>query len=382
MKRICEVCKGNANKPVHSQKFLLPGFRKIFTYDVVSCEKCGFVFADNTPSQKEYDQYYKFSSKYTYHHQLPAGLKIIYKDIYETVSRYINGRNTRILDVGCGIGSLLHEFKNHGYNDIMGLEPSLECCKIAKEIYGINAVPGSTSNFKTNKKFDLVMMTGVLEHVREFDQLIPPILPRLTDNGLLMILVPDAGHFNMNPKCPFDEFSFEHINYFTDKSLANLMARHGLRKIFSKTVKAEFYDSKNLITFFGKGAVNRKNLKDSKGLSRIKRYVASSIKKLQKVKEKITPLLHEKGKIAVWGAGSLTYRLLASTPLLKVNIRCFIDSNTSLQGQKINSIEITSPDILHKYRFDVIFIASYIYGKEIGRTLKTKFKYTGKIIRI
>jgi SAM-dependent methyltransferase len=238
MIRKCAVCGSLAKDKIHIQKHLLPGKRSIVTYDVVGCKKCGFLFADNIPSQKEYERYYKASNKYTYGKSVPAGLLKIYEDIYGVANRIINKynpsvvkRDFTILDVGCSIGSLLNIFKEHGFQSLSGVEPSEQCSLLAKELYGIEVFPGLLSGYSPGRQFDLLMMTGVLEHVSDFETLLPQVVGLLKDSGLLMVVVPDAENFSLRPCSPFDEFSVEHINYFTAKTLSNLI-RGRLQHLF------------------------------------------------------------------------------------------------------------------------------------------------------
>ena len=49
----------------------------------------------------------------------------------------------------------------------------------------------------------------------------------LADNGLLYVDVPDVMQFGRTADAPFQEFSIEHVNYFSAKSLSNLMRAHG-----------------------------------------------------------------------------------------------------------------------------------------------------------
>jgi len=66
--RACPICLNTSKGYVlHTQSFALPeghllsGARK---YDVVSCSKCGFVYADTPVKQDAYDKYYTEMSKY------------------------------------------------------------------------------------------------------------------------------------------------------------------------------------------------------------------------------------------------------------------------------------------------------------------------------
>ncbi len=55
--------------------------------------------------------------------------------------------------------------------------------------------------------------------------------------------VPDATRFAMSPDAPFQEFSIEHINYFTPVSLVNLMGRYGFSEVFSEQASYDQTDT-------------------------------------------------------------------------------------------------------------------------------------------
>lgn len=63
--RPCPICDNLSGNILHKQIFslqknsILPN-----EYDVVSCSKCGFVFADTSANQNKYSEYYLSFSKY------------------------------------------------------------------------------------------------------------------------------------------------------------------------------------------------------------------------------------------------------------------------------------------------------------------------------
>ena len=390
MNRNCEVCGSNCKERIHSQKFLMPGRRNFFSYDVVACKCCGFIFADNIPNQQAYDKYYKENKKYSYSRNIPAGLMDIYNGIYTDAKRFLTKMCTSsigrekfsILDIGCSIGALLNVFKQHGFQCLTGIEPSQYCSRLAKELYEIDVFPGLLSEYSSDNQFDFIMMTGVLEHVSDFEKVIPYVVEHLKNSGALMIAVPDASKFSLKPAAPYDEFSIEHINYFTNISLTNLMQKFGLVNINHTSNKTTFYDSYLLISYFKKSHLSIQREKDSVGMSRIKKYIKASGDKIDRLNAEWERLITADTKIVVWGVGSLTYRLLASSSLAQMKISAFVDSNTFLQGKKIRNVQIVSPDYFEHNTAELVIVASHVYGKEIEHILKNKYHFAGNILHI
>ena len=54
----------------------------------------------------------------------------------------------------------------------------------------------------------------------------------MNNGGLLYIEVPDASRFLKYIDAPFQQFSIEHINFFSNISLSNLMKLNGFKKVF------------------------------------------------------------------------------------------------------------------------------------------------------
>ena len=389
MKRRCSICGSNSKEKLHTQKYLLPQKRNLFAYDVVGCKKCGFIYADNIPSQKEYDQYYQNSSKYTYNKNVPKGLLAIYQDLYAITERIVHQdasllrkENYHILDVGCSIGTFLHMFKKGGFKHLSGVEPSHDCSLLARELYGVEVLPVTISEYRTDCKYDLIIMTGVLEHISDFSSVLPVVTGLLKESGTLMVAIPDAANFSSDPLSPFDEFSVEHVNFFTKKSLANLMNTFCLKPTYSESLNAPFYDSSVLVSFFKKSATRQPPTYDRTGIIRVNKYIDACRKKLKHLEATFNKLIKADESIVVWGVGSLTYRLLTSTHLAKVDILAFVDSNKSLQGKKLTNRKIHSPAFFEHYIKGTVFIASHIYGDEIENLLRNKYHYRGNVVRV
>jgi len=370
--------------------FYLPDKSKPFKYDIALCKQCGFIFADNIPSQKEYEIFYKNNAKYVYNENIPAGLKKIYKIIFlvgiNFLKKYYRGLDKnkfKVLDIGCSIGYILNLFKRSGFREIKGIEPSLYCRTVAKKLYGIEVINSPLSKFKNNEKFGLIIMTGVLEHVCSLNETLRKVSDLLDDNGLLMTVVPDVDKFSRNPCVPFDEFSIEHINYFNKNTLSNLAGEHCFKNIYTKKIDSKFYDSNSILSIFKKTNEKIKIKNDRCSYLAVKRYISASERQLNIIKRMIRYLTKSKSPIVIWGAGSLTGRLLVSTDLLMANIKFFVDSNKMLQGKRICNIAIVSPDIFKKLNKEYkVLISSHTYGREMKDILANKYGFKGEAVML
>lgn len=108
----------------------------------------------------------------------------------------------------------------------------------------------------------------------------------------------------------------------------------------------------------------------------VEKYIETSHFKLQRINNVINSLPN---KIIVWGAGSLTQRLLKTTNLGRKVLK-LVDISDILVGKQLNGFEIISPDNLSNYK-EPILISPFRFKKEIADEIK-KRKLKNKIITL
>src|SRR6185436_1170926 len=130
-------------------------------------------------------------------------------------------------------GRLLANLRERGFANVMGLDPSPACSAAAKRLYGIEVRAMTLDALaRTGERFDVVILVGVLEHLRDLDASYEQLRRLLTPDGLLYVEVPDVTAFADWSSAPYQDFSTEHINFFSPVSLNNLMLRHGFTRVF------------------------------------------------------------------------------------------------------------------------------------------------------
>lgn len=387
LNRICEVCQSTENKFLFRQNFSeIDGAKLISGYDVVVCRQCGFSFASNIPQQEAFDNYYKELSKYEY--QERGGRESLYdlkrfENISNTIHRQLlkqkNSFSSRILDIGCSTGRLLKLLKDKGYTHVFGLDPSPVCARLAKKLYDIDVFIDSLFTFKTEVKFDVIILIGVLEHIKDLRLAIKNIQNLLSSNGLVYLEVPDATRFCFYEDAPFQQFSIEHINFFSPQSLDNFMNRNNFELIRYEQVEREHSKNTIMPCISGFWKVNNSltlaNIqKDTESEDKLIKYINQSIKVENRIKDIIEQLVNNQKPIFVWGTGTHTLRLLETTNLGQANIIAFIDSNPKYQEKYLKGIPILSPSAIKNKDYP-IFISTRVMQEEIVSQIKDELLY-------
>tara|TARA_Y100000591_G_C21639916_1_gene597305 strand:- start:223 stop:867 length:645 start_codon:yes stop_codon:yes gene_type:complete len=128
------------------------------------------------------------------HNFNPIRIKYVKKTIIEhfRIKEKIKPlENLEILDIGCGGGLLSEPLFNLGGN-VTGIDASETNIKIAKIHSTKNSLKidyfcASPENFKTKKKFDIILNMEIVEHVKNIDSFIFQSSRFLKKDGLMFI---------------------------------------------------------------------------------------------------------------------------------------------------------------------------------------------------
>lgn len=390
-RRNCAICGHTRKRLLFQQHFAKMSAGSLLDgYNVVVCQDCGFGFADNLPDQAAFDAYYREMSKYEHQERggqqtefetrrFPASAKII--------KQFVPNQQARILDVGCATGGLLHTLRQSGYQNMLGLDPSPGCARTARYLYQIRVLTGTLSDLTDDIGiFDLIILVAVLEHIQHLKSALSRVRELLSVGGVLYIEVPDATEFAHSPDAPFQEFSIEHINYFSVTSLTNLMQSQGFKRIFFQQNSCE--QSPGIIAHDIKAMFRRDNhikllpfVHDSETEQHLVDYISKSQEIENRIIKVIDGLVADGRHIIVWGVGTLTQRLLAVSSLAKSTVRVYVDSNPRYQGKQINEIPVIAPSEL-KGMPEPILISSIVFQEAIERQIRNDLKLNNKIIKL
>ncbi|MCX2744803.1 class I SAM-dependent methyltransferase [Mangrovivirga sp. M17] len=164
-------------------------------FQLVDCANCKFRFTNPRPADEHLSDYYK-SDTYISHSDTNEGLtNKIYKRVrdfnlkikYKLVKKFLNISDPILLDVGAGTGYFVN-FCNKNGMQADGFEPDADARKVAKNTHGFSLIDNWE---KINKKYDVITMWHVLEHVPDLKIQLEKLKQILKPQGVLIIAVPN-----------------------------------------------------------------------------------------------------------------------------------------------------------------------------------------------
>lgn len=195
----CQICNSNNLKKIEiKEERLLIGEK--FTYDI--CNNCKLVQLRTKPKNME-----KYYSNYSYHNnkQSTKNKQHKFDQIYNKISSILlkpmsqfepktKDKKIMILDIGCAKGAYLKKLKDKGFERLYGIEISQEAVsnKIDKDL---NISCTSIEEYTPLKKFDLITMHQVFEHIEYSKPALKKIKKMLTQNGEIVMSFPNYNSF-------------------------------------------------------------------------------------------------------------------------------------------------------------------------------------------
>lgn len=159
-------------------------------------------------------------------------------------------RTSKIIDLGCGNGSIVWWLQQGGFLNAEGTDVSAEQVKAAKDLDLKNIKQGNLFEYIKNKKafYDVIFLRDVIEHFNkeEIMLMLEFCYNSLTDNGIIIIQAPNA-------ESPFGSRmrygDFTHETSFTGASLSQILRSVGFNSIEGHPVELVVHGLKSLVRF-------------------------------------------------------------------------------------------------------------------------------------
>lgn len=376
LKRNCPVCGHRSGQKLTNRKFAFSANHPLpKEYDVATCLNCGFVYADTGYKQEAYDKYYtEFSSYEDPNNSMGAENKeheiLRFERIVKLISPHLT-TDSSILDIGCARGGLLKKLHQNGYRNITGMDFSEKNLHYIESEMKIETIQGGVLT-KSNKKYDMIILSHVLEHILELQDAMQHLKSIVNDGGYIYIEVPDGERYSeIFHKNYFD---FEHINHFDRISLSNLFNSHGFDTIDvgkEEIIGGDSVQYPTLYTLFKKSGNSKDKLhKSALTLNSSIKYIQQIELLYKNIELKISHLIDSQKPVIVRGGGSYFRNIYQNTSLSLCNLKYIADLNPNNHGMQINGIDVVSPEILSEFN-GVVIICSSLYTDSIVEELKS-----------
>ena len=150
----CHICGLSRFKIIYS-------FNK---YILVRCLNCKIVRTQSIAGDiKKYKDIYSSSEQARKH------LSSQYKEFTlfaRNILDQVEHKNGKLLDVGCGFGWVVAEAEKRGF-DAIGIDPSKIYTDLGRKTLKVKLIVRSLENYRTNRKFDVIIINHVLEHIED-----------------------------------------------------------------------------------------------------------------------------------------------------------------------------------------------------------------------
>lgn len=230
MANTCKVCSSNHYKKIGEIKNIWKEYK-----DVYQCDECSLYFIDS-PTDEEINSLYKNE----YHNNIKNKLFEIAKSKmryarslsqFNFIKQTIDLKNKDICEIGAFDGLLLSLFKKNN-NNVFGYELNDDARVYAKKKYDIDL----KENFLESKsKYDIIILSHVIEHFREPKEILIKIKSMLKENGFIYIEVPNSP---MPNECSYNMLmrylNTEHIVNFNMDNLIKFAESADLKIVRSE----------------------------------------------------------------------------------------------------------------------------------------------------
>jgi 2-polyprenyl-3-methyl-5-hydroxy-6-metoxy-1,4-benzoquinol methylase len=209
------------------------------------CSFCGFQFMNPQYEDRYIHQYYIDSYVDTARSKTH---KTAYEPAYSLylslVERHMDPG--RLLDIGCGNGSLLAVARERGWQ-ISGYDVDGNSTKAVSERLGeTNIFSGDFLELDESQQYDAITLHQVLEHVKNPNEHLQKIRRLLADGGYVFVAVPNIHSVSNKLKFILESIgvrrknvgkyydTYHHLLYFTPSTLPRLLTKHGFTPVHTQ----------------------------------------------------------------------------------------------------------------------------------------------------
>ena len=371
----CRLCGGNflegnaldyPGMPERAQNLPRPGeANPQITLRVRECARCHAVQLLNAPVPY-YREVIRASAG------SPEMMEFRRRDFKNFASKYLKPQ-AKFIEYGCGAGEYLACFPE-GYR-LYGTE-----CGEAARQEAAAALPGARifplypgEAMPEGETFDGFAVLNWLEHLPDLPRVLDNLRAALSENGAGIIEVPDFGR--MVKSGEFNEFTGDHLWYFTREPLIALLKRHGFLTEACESVwhgyilRLTVRKSEPRPDFFPELPPQYRREQFREPEERLRRDIGC--------------FTAGSGEAAVWGAGHQAFMTLAFSGL-SGRFRYIVDSAVFKQGRvsPATGLPIVPPEELNEHPVRRVLVMAGGYSDEVVKILRAAYPQVKEIAAV
>lgn len=224
-------------------------------YRVYWCHECDYGFVWERPSWDEIAEAYVLEDYYTHHVSYAAksdnGASFLDRIRFHIswrldsgeplapaeIGELLDGPGLSICEIGCGNGSNLAKFQAAGFS-VSGIEPDPLAREAAKNVTD-QIFDGTAEQLPekiADRKYDVVLMSHVLEHCLDPDAALNNARTILKDGGVYLAETPNCRSLGFREylgEWPWSDVP-RHLNFFTPSSLSKMIKNHNFNVAYIK----------------------------------------------------------------------------------------------------------------------------------------------------
>lgn len=106
------------------------------------------------------------------------------------IKKYVNLKEPKIIDIGCGCGILIEYLKNKGFKYVKGIDVEKKFVDEAIKRGNNVILCDIEKDIEVTEKYDVVILSDVIEHIENDKKVISNILDIMNKGGLCILFVP------------------------------------------------------------------------------------------------------------------------------------------------------------------------------------------------
>jgi glycosyltransferase involved in cell wall biosynthesis/SAM-dependent methyltransferase len=194
----------------------------------VKCNNCGLIYANPIPGKESLNKYYSLladEDDINVENRFEFLVRMSNKRL-EKIERYHN--KGTLLDIGTGSGFFVGAAIDRGW-EATGLELAEGNCKYAKENFNIDLINKDFYDFEPGKKYDVVTLFEVIEHLRDPVKAINKAKDLLKEDGVFVLATPirDSLYGKKAEEKNIFWTTVEHLIYFDKNVIINYLKENG-----------------------------------------------------------------------------------------------------------------------------------------------------------